>query len=81
MANSTFPVYNFKYTAGLNNALGADLAYQRVDVGVSQQFVLGKLGKTYYRLEAGKIFCPPSALSVIRSAHRERNAVLLPANI
>jgi hypothetical protein len=58
LGNGKWPVISFKYTLGLNNFLHSTVDYQRVDAGISQNFVMGRLGKTNYRLEAGKIFTP-----------------------
>ncbi|MDQ4139010.1 MAG: DUF5686 and carboxypeptidase regulatory-like domain-containing protein [Bacteroidota bacterium] len=53
-----WPVFTFKYTLGLNELFGSTIDYQRVDIGVKHDFVMGRLGNTMYRLEAGKIFSP-----------------------
>jgi len=58
LGSGSYPVLSLKYTLGLNNALGATVDYQRVDLGVEQDFVMGRLGNAMYRLEAGKIFSP-----------------------
>ncbi|GAB3828966.1 hypothetical protein GCM10028895_43230 [Pontibacter rugosus] len=58
LGSGSWPVLSLKYTLGLNNALGSTVEYQRVDVGVEQEFVMGRLGNTLYRIEAGKIFSP-----------------------
>ncbi|WP_179222991.1 DUF5686 and carboxypeptidase-like regulatory domain-containing protein [Pontibacter ummariensis] len=58
LGSGSWPVMNLKYTLGLNNTLGATVNYQRVDLGVEQEFVMGRLGNALYRLEAGKIFSP-----------------------
>jgi hypothetical protein len=58
LGNEGWPTFTFKYTLGLNGALGSTVDYQRLDVGVSQQFLLGRLGNSIYRLEAGKILGP-----------------------
>nr|WP_255749849.1 DUF5686 and carboxypeptidase-like regulatory domain-containing protein [Pontibacter liquoris] len=58
LGNGNWPVFEMKYTVGLNNALGATLNYQRLDLGVDQEFPMGRLGNTVYHLEAGKIFSP-----------------------
>lgn len=58
LGSGNWPVLNLKYTLGLNNAFGATVEYQRVDLGIEQEFVMGRLGKSLYRLEAGKIFSP-----------------------
>lgn len=56
LGSGSWPVLNLKYTLGLNNAFGSTVEYQRVDVGVEQEFVMGRLGNSIYRLEAGKVF-------------------------
>lgn len=58
LGNGQWPVLTMKYTLGLNQALGATVAYQRLDAGLKQTFGMGRLGKAMYRLEAGKIFSP-----------------------
>ncbi|KAA5546718.1 DUF5686 and carboxypeptidase-like regulatory domain-containing protein [Adhaeribacter rhizoryzae] len=58
LGNGKWPVVSFKYTLGLNNFLGSTVDYQRVDAGITQSFVMGRLGKANYRLEAGKVFSP-----------------------
>jgi hypothetical protein len=58
LGNGQWPVLTMKYTLGLNNALGATVAYQRMDLGLKQTFGMGRLGNALYRLEAGKIFSP-----------------------
>ncbi|CAN5910498.1 DUF5686 and carboxypeptidase-like regulatory domain-containing protein [soil metagenome] len=58
LGNESRPALTFKYTLGLNDVLGANLDYHRLDLGLSQQFLMGRLGKTLYRVEAGKIFNP-----------------------
>ncbi|WP_276498106.1 DUF5686 and carboxypeptidase-like regulatory domain-containing protein [Pontibacter litorisediminis] len=58
LGSGSYPVLSLKYTLGLNNALGATVDYQRVDLGVEQEFVMGRLGNALYRLEAGRIFSP-----------------------
>ncbi len=56
LGNGSRPIFTLKYTLGLNNAIGSTLSYQRADVGMSQEFLMGRLGKTRYRIDAGKIF-------------------------
>ena len=58
LGNGKWPVVSFKYTLGLNNFLGSTVDYQRVDAGITQSFVMGRLGNANYRLEAGKVFTP-----------------------
>lgn len=58
LGSGSRPVLSLKYTLGLNNALGSTVDYQRVDLGVEQAFVMGKLGNALYKLEAGRIFSP-----------------------
>ncbi|GEO06851.1 membrane protein [Adhaeribacter aerolatus] len=58
LGNGKWPVVSFKYTLGLKNFLGSTVDYQRVDAGITQTFVMGRLGKANYRLEAGKVFTP-----------------------
>lgn len=58
LGSGSWPVLSMKYTLGLSNALGSTVDYQRVDLGVEQEFVMGRLGNALYRLEAGKIFSP-----------------------
>ncbi|MDX5437162.1 MAG: DUF5686 family protein, partial [Pontibacter sp.] len=58
LGSGSWPVLSMKYTLGLNNALGSTVDYQRVDLGLEQEFVMGRLGNALYRLEAGKIFSP-----------------------
>lgn len=58
LGNGQWPILTMKYTLGLNKALGATVAYQRLDVGLKQTFGMGRLGKALYRLEAGRIFSP-----------------------
>ncbi|WP_172798115.1 DUF5686 and carboxypeptidase-like regulatory domain-containing protein [Pontibacter akesuensis] len=58
LGSGNWPILSMKYTLGLNNALGSTVDYQRVDVGVEQEFVMGRLGNALYRLEAGKVFSP-----------------------
>lgn len=53
-----WPIFTFKYTLGLKDLLGSTTNYQRLDVGVQQQFVMGRLGNASYRFEAGKICTP-----------------------
>ncbi|MCC9165588.1 DUF5686 and carboxypeptidase-like regulatory domain-containing protein [Pontibacter harenae] len=56
LGNGSWPVLTFKYTLGLNNVIGSSFEYQRADVGISQEFVMGSLGNANYRIDAGKIF-------------------------
>ncbi|MFD2244747.1 DUF5686 and carboxypeptidase-like regulatory domain-containing protein [Pontibacter ruber] len=58
LGNGSWPVFTMKYTLGLNDAVGSTVSYQRADVGMSQEFLMGRLGKANYRLEAGRIFSP-----------------------
>ncbi|CAM3498000.1 DUF5686 domain-containing protein [Pontibacter korlensis] len=58
LGSGSRPVLSLKYTLSLQHALGSTVDYQRVDLGVEQEFVMGRLGNTLYRLEAGKIFSP-----------------------
>ncbi|MDB5262905.1 MAG: hypothetical protein JWQ14_2186, partial [Adhaeribacter sp.] len=58
LGNGQWPVVSFKYTIGLKNFLRSTVDYQRVDAGITQSFVMGRLGNANYRLEAGKIFTP-----------------------
>ena len=58
LGNGQWPVFSFKYTLGLKNVLKSTVNYQRLDAGISQNFVMGRLGNANYRLEAGKIFSP-----------------------
>ncbi|QMU28401.1 DUF5686 and carboxypeptidase-like regulatory domain-containing protein [Adhaeribacter radiodurans] len=53
-----WPIFTFKYTLGLNGLFGSTVDYQRIDVGVKHDFVMGRLGNAIYRLEAGKIYSP-----------------------
>ncbi|MEJ8804215.1 DUF5686 and carboxypeptidase-like regulatory domain-containing protein [Pontibacter sp. H249] len=56
LGNGNWPVLQLKYTIGLNQVLGATVNYQRVDLGLGQEFPMGRLGNALYRLEAGKVF-------------------------
>ncbi|WP_347158311.1 DUF5686 and carboxypeptidase-like regulatory domain-containing protein [Pontibacter chitinilyticus] len=58
LGNGNWPVFMAKYTVGLNNTLGSTLEYQRLDLGLDQEFPMGQLGNAVYHLEAGKIFSP-----------------------
>ncbi|PSR53021.1 hypothetical protein AHMF7605_05505 [Adhaeribacter arboris] len=53
-----WPVFTFKYTLGLKGLFGSTVDYQRMDVGVKHDFVMGRLGNAMYRIEAGKIYSP-----------------------
>jgi hypothetical protein len=52
------PVFTFKYTLGLRGLLGSTIDYQRIDLGISQEFLMGRLGTAEYRFEAGKVCSP-----------------------
>jgi hypothetical protein len=58
LGNGQWPILTMKYTLGLKEALGATVAYQRLDVGLKQTFGMGRLGNAMYRVEAGKVFSP-----------------------
>lgn len=51
-----WPVFRLRYTLGLNNVLGGDLNYQKLDLMISDNFKFGFLGRSYVDLHVGKIF-------------------------
>ncbi|MDX5423381.1 MAG: DUF5686 and carboxypeptidase regulatory-like domain-containing protein [Hymenobacteraceae bacterium] len=56
LGNGSWPVLHLNYTLGLKGVLGATVDYQRADLGLSQEFLMGRLGNAAYRLEAGRVF-------------------------
>jgi len=50
-----WPVFTLRYTMGLNNVLGSDFKYQKLNLLVTQSVKFGQLGRTDYILDAGYI--------------------------
>lgn len=51
-----WPVLRAEYGLGLNNALGGDFSYQKLQFSARQKVSLGLLGTSQYILESGYIF-------------------------
>ncbi len=51
-----YPVFEMQYTAGLKNLLNSDFDYHHLKTRVSQELMLGYLGRFDYLVEAGKIW-------------------------
>jgi hypothetical protein len=50
-----WPVFTVRYTLGVDNLLGSDFRYQKLNVLIDQSIRLGQVGRTDYRLDAGII--------------------------
>jgi len=53
---STFPIFDAKYTLGLEGVAGSNVNFHKLVLGVSHQIQLGTLGYLDYRLEGGKVW-------------------------
>ncbi len=53
---STYPVFDAKYTMGLEGVLGSNVEFHKLVLGVSHQIKLGTLGYVDYRVEGGKVW-------------------------
>ncbi len=51
-----WPVFTIRYTLGLENFLGGDFNYHRLDGSVTQDLKMGFFGTSTYELKAGHIF-------------------------
>lgn len=49
------PVYTFRYVLGLKNVLNGAFNYHHFSVNMKHSFRLGRLGRTYYNVNAGYI--------------------------
>ena len=75
--NGTKPVFLFNYTAGVKNLFGSDFAYHKINVGIRQK-LLGPIGYTIYRLEAGYNF--GNAPYVVQKIHPGNESFLYDLN-
>jgi hypothetical protein len=53
--NATLPVFTFRYTLGLKNVLGSDVAYHKFSFNITQTLKMGGLGRGKYSFSAGYI--------------------------
>ncbi|PJJ61267.1 DUF5686 and carboxypeptidase-like regulatory domain-containing protein [Hymenobacter chitinivorans] len=73
-----WPVFTLRYTAGLNNVLGSDFAYHKLNLAVSQSLPLGQLGRTEYVLDAGYI--PSTVPYPVLKAHLGNESPIYTSN-
>ncbi|SNR51452.1 DUF5686 and carboxypeptidase-like regulatory domain-containing protein [Hymenobacter mucosus] len=50
-----WPAVTVRYTMGLDNVLGSDFRYQKLNLLIDQSIRLGQVGRTDYRIDAGYI--------------------------
>ncbi|MBX0291684.1 DUF5686 and carboxypeptidase regulatory-like domain-containing protein [Hymenobacter sp. HSC-4F20] len=50
-----WPVFTVRYTLGVDDVLGSDFRYHKLNLLIDQSLRLGQLGRTDYRLDAGYI--------------------------
>ncbi|WP_460613340.1 DUF5686 and carboxypeptidase-like regulatory domain-containing protein [Hymenobacter seoulensis] len=50
-----WPVFTVRYTLGVDDVLGSDFRYHKLNLLIDQSIRLGQLGRTDYRLDAGYI--------------------------
>jgi hypothetical protein len=53
--NVTSPVFTFRYSLGLKNVLGGDVAYQKFSFNITQTLKMGGLGRGKYSFSLGYI--------------------------
>ena len=53
--NITAPIFAFRYTLGLKNVLGGDVAYQKFSFNITQTLKMGGLGRGKYSFSIGFI--------------------------
>ena len=53
---STHPIFDARFTMGLDGPLDGEIDYQKLVLGVSHRISLGTLGYLRYRVEGGKIW-------------------------
>lgn len=52
---SNFPILNVSYTKGLQNVLGGEFSYNKIETGIEHTFSIKNFGKTTYNFVAGYI--------------------------
>jgi hypothetical protein len=50
---SKFPTFSFYYRKGWNGLFGSDIDFDYIELGIEQQFKLGTLGTSNYRIASG----------------------------
>jgi hypothetical protein len=53
---SVWPTFTLKIGLGIKGPLASQFEYQRVDLGINQAFNIGRLGKSNYLINIGKIY-------------------------
>ena len=55
LGQKKWPVFTFRYTAGLNHVLGSNFGYHKFNLLMTHSVALGQLGRFNYRLEGSYI--------------------------
>lgn len=53
---SIYPIASLQYTLGVNNFLGSDFDYHKLELSIDENMKVQPFGETYYNLTAGKVF-------------------------